>query len=72
MDEGKRTAEHEVRLGRGDVRLRIEGVRLVHGTAVSDANERESIEVLDLLPRLERITPAIPTQIVSQSFHIAK
>ena len=31
-------------------------------TAMSDANEKRSIEVPDLLPRLERITPAVPAR----------
>ena len=35
---------------------------------MSDANERESIEVPDLLPRLERITPAVTTGIRADPF----
>ncbi len=56
----RRTSEDEVGLRGGNVRLRVEGVRLFRTSDVSTALESTPAGLFtNLLPCLERVTPAV-------------
>ena len=61
------TAEDEVRLGRGNVGERVEGVRLVviKRKVKKVVRKRACVNVPYLLPGLKRITPAIPSNVLA-------